>query len=240
MHLKNNFGVHLMRGLLAFLTLSLSMPLFASESVAATRSVLATYSRENLQVLDCFDKLASETRFLADPEYERLMDAVRFAAFKHKDQTRKSADKSPYIIHPLTVCTLLVEEGQCRDAVALTAAILHDTIEDTATTQSELAASFDDAVACCVAEVSDDKSLPKAERKRLQIEHAPHSSQSAKLVKLADKLANLRDLSMNPPEDWSEERIAEYRAWALAVVAGLRGTNSILEASIDIAIGSRI
>ena len=82
-------------------------------------------------------------------------------------------------------------------------------------------------------EVTDDKSLPKQERKRLQIEHTPHVSQKAKLVKLADKLYNLRDLSRVVPEGWSEERVTEYFVWASKVAAGLRGTNQRLEESLD-------
>ena len=82
-------------------------------------------------------------------------------------------------------------------------------------------------------EVSDDKSLPKAERKRLQIVHAPHQSVLAKQLKLADKICNIRDVIFHPPADWSDERRVEYVAWASAVVAGLRGANPALEEEFD-------
>lgn len=80
------------------------------------------------------------------------------------------------------------------------AALLHDTVEDTATTLAELEERFGAAVRRVVEEVTDDKRLPKAERKRLQIERAPTCSRRAKLVKLADKLHNLRDLNRCTPQ----------------------------------------
>ena len=108
--------------------------------------------------------------------------------------------------------------------------MLHDTIEDTETTADELRALFGDQVASVVLEVTDDKSLDKAQRKQLQIEHAAHCSPQAKLVKLADKICNLRDLLTSPPADWSAERKQAYFDWAAAVVAGLRGVHPGLEA----------
>lgn len=161
-----------------------------------------------------------------------ILDALAFAAAKHNDQRRKDAAKSPYINHPLAVVKLLWDHG-VRDRVPLLAAILHDTIEDTGTTREELVAAFGEDVAACVCEVTDDKSLPKAQRKELQVEHGPHLSTHAKLVKLADKTANLKDMSDSPPHEWSAERRTEYYAWALRVVANLRGTNAGLEAAFD-------
>ena len=120
-----------------------------------------------------------------------------------------------------------------RDRVPLLAAILHDTVEDTATTPDELAELFGAEVAGVVAEVTDDKALPKDRRKALQIEHAPQLSTPAKLVKLADKICNLRDLVSSPPASWPAERKAAYFAWAAAVVAGLRGCHAELERTFD-------
>ena len=162
-----------------------------------------------------------------------LLRALEFAAARHRDQRRKDALASPYINHPIAVAAALWHEGEVRDPVALTAAILHDTIEDTATTAAELAARFGAEVAAVVVEVTDDKTLPKLQRKQLQIEHAPHLSPAAKLVKLADKLCNLRDIIDAPPAAWPHERRAAYVAWTRDVVAGLRGACPPLEAAFD-------
>jgi guanosine-3',5'-bis(diphosphate) 3'-pyrophosphohydrolase len=143
-----------------------------------------------------------------------VIAASGFAAHKHRDQRRKGADASPYINHPIAVANVLANEAGITDPVILTAALLHDTIEDTDTTPKELETEFGPEIAAIVIEVTDDKSLPKLERKRLQIEHAAHLSTSAKLVKLADKICNVRDMRQSPPVDWSTERKTEYFTWA--------------------------
>ena len=162
-----------------------------------------------------------------------LLKAIHFASRKHRDQRRKDAEASPYINHPIALTDVLFHEGGVDDPVVLVAAILHDTVEDTGTTPEEIAAIFGQEVADIVMEVTDDKSLPWQERKHLQIEHAPHASPRAKLVKLADKICNLRDLAASPPPDWPESRKAQYREWSRQVVEGLRGTNAALEAAFD-------
>ncbi len=128
-----------------------------------------------------------------------LVQAMAFAADKHRNQRRKDAEASPYINHPIALANVLANEGGVQDVTVLCAAVLHDTIEDTETTAGELRALFGDQVAAVVLEVTDDKSLDKAQRKQLQIEHAAHCSPQAKLVKLADKICNLRDLLTSPP-----------------------------------------
>ncbi len=130
-----------------------------------------------------------------------VLKALAFAADKHRDQRRKDAAASPYINHPIALANVLVREGEVTDADVLAAALLHDTVEDTQTTPAELRAAFGPAIAAIVEEVTDDKSLPKAERKRLQVEHAAKMSAQAKLVKLADKICNLRDMADQPPSD---------------------------------------
>lgn len=163
----------------------------------------------------------------------KVIKAVAFAANKHRNQRRKDADSSPYINHPISLADVLANEGGVTDEDVLVAAILHDTIEDTETTEAELVHEFGQHIASIVLEVSDDKSLPKAERKRLQVEHASAISDSAKLVKLADKICNLRDILSSPPADWTSERKAEYFEWAKAVVEGMRGVSPILERIFD-------
>ena len=164
---------------------------------------------------------------------KQLMTALTFAADKHKNQRRKDADASPYINHPIALVNLLLNEAGVEDQRVLIAAILHDTIEDTDTTEQELVKHFGKDVADIVLEVTDDKALPKAERKRLQIEHAAHISRRAKLVKLADKICNLRDISASPPAGWSVDRKREYFDWAKSVVDELRGVHPGLEHLFD-------
>ena len=164
-----------------------------------------------------------------------LFRALAFAAYKHRDQRRKDAEASPYINHPIALAEVLAGEGGVADAEVLAAALLHDTIEDTATTAGELRREFGERVAAMVEEVTDDQALPKAERKRLQIEHAAGLSQGAKLVKLADKICNLRDVADHPPAKWDLQRRQEYFEWAKRVIDGLRGAHPGLEAAFDAA-----
>ncbi|XP_064373851.1 guanosine-3',5'-bis(diphosphate) 3'-pyrophosphohydrolase MESH1 isoform X2 [Dromaius novaehollandiae] len=166
-------------------------------------------------------------------EAARLLEAADFAAEKHKAQRRKDPEGTPYINHPLGVARILAQEAGVTDIVVLQAALLHDTVEDTDTTFSEIEERFGEEVRRVVEEVTDDKTLPKAERKRLQIEHAPGCSRRAKLVKLADKLHNLRDISRCTPAGWSAQRVQEYFRWAAQVVGGLRGTSPPLEAALQ-------
>lgn len=168
-----------------------------------------------------------------------LLRAVAFAAHKHRNQRRKDADASPYINHPIALANVLANEAAILDPTVLAAALLHDTIEDTDTTRAELESEFGLTIATIVAEVTDDKSLPKAERKRLQIEHAAHISTSAKLVKLADKICNLRDVANSPPADWAVDRKRDYFDWARVVVDRMRGTHEALEQVFDSAYGGR-
>lgn len=159
-----------------------------------------------------------------------ILAAADFAARKHRDQRRKDAVASPYINHPIALANILANEGDVQDPVVIAAALLHDTVEDTETTREELEATFGPQIAAIVMEVTDDKSLPKAARKQFQIDHAPHVSEAAKLVKIADKIANLRDVDGSPPPDWSVERRREYFDWAKRVVDQLGVVNYALTA----------
>jgi guanosine-3',5'-bis(diphosphate) 3'-pyrophosphohydrolase len=162
-----------------------------------------------------------------------ILDALQFAAQKHRDQRRKDFDASPYINHPIALANILWAEGRVHDAAVIQAALLHDTIEDTETTPAELARRFGRKVAKIVGEVTDDKTLTKAQRKRLQVEHAPHISREAKLVKLADKISNLRDMGISAPRTWPKSRVREYFDWAKRVVDALRGVHPRLERIFD-------
>jgi len=162
----------------------------------------------------------------------QLLRTVRFACDRHRDQRRKDEESSPYINHPIAVAETLSRFG-VRDMITLQAAILHDTLEDTETTPSELDELFGEEVRRVMEEVTDDKSLPKEVRKRLQIEHAPNLSTRAKVVKLGDKIANVSDVVHNPPAKWSIERRLNYLAWTQRVVEGCRGAHTALEQEFD-------
>jgi GTP diphosphokinase / guanosine-3',5'-bis(diphosphate) 3'-diphosphatase len=159
--------------------------------------------------------------------------AVQFAAIKHTGQRRKGENAEPYINHLAEVAETLALHTEGRDWNLVIAGLLHDTLEDTDTTYDELVAGFGHDVANLVKEVTDDKSLPKAERKRLQIENAPHKSARAKMLKIADKLSNLHSILKSPPKDWPIERKLEYFEWAKRVVEGCQGANSAFKELYD-------
>jgi len=162
-----------------------------------------------------------------------ILKALEFAAQKHRDQRRKDKNASPYINHPIQLANVLRQEGGVADPVVIAAALLHDTVEDTETTWQELRGEFGDEIASIVQEVTDVQWLKKIVRKRLQVAKARHASQAARLVKLADKICNLRDVAARPPASWSLERRREYFEWAKEVVDKLRGTHSGLERKFD-------
>jgi len=162
-----------------------------------------------------------------------VLRAVQFAAWKHRTQKRKDEAQSPYILHPVALAEVLRTEGGVRDPVVIASALLHDTLEDTETTTEELRGAFGAQIASIVEEVTDVKWIGKKSRKRLQVARAGRSSQRAKLVKLADKICNLRDIIANPPKGWSVERKREYFDWAKSVIDRVRGANPRLERRFD-------
>ncbi|MDP6467813.1 MAG: HD domain-containing protein [Pirellulaceae bacterium] len=166
-------------------------------------------------------------------ELSHLLLAATFAADKHRDQRRKNADASPYVNHPLAVATVLAIDGGVTDVDLLTAALLHDTVEDTATSNDEIVELFDSEVSDLVNEVTDDKTLPKQRRKQLQIENAPHKSDRAKQLKIADKICNVRDIDVASPANWDADRKVQYLDWAVSVIDGCRGVNQTLDELFD-------
>jgi guanosine-3',5'-bis(diphosphate) 3'-pyrophosphohydrolase len=173
------------------------------------------------------------------PQLKQLIKTLAFATQKHRHQRRKDIEASPYINHPITLVDILVNEADVTDPDTLIAALLHDTIEDTDTTVEEIEAEFSLTIANLVMEVTDDGSLPQLERKALQIKHAPGLTYKAKLVKLADKIANLRDIDRSPPAGWTLQRRQAYFDWARQVIDGIRGTHETLEAIFDEAYAKR-
>jgi (p)ppGpp synthase/HD superfamily hydrolase len=164
---------------------------------------------------------------------QQVLQAAEFAAQKHAGQRRKGSAAEPYLNHLIEVAHLVSMVLPELDTNLVIAALLHDTIEDTATTKAELENRFGSDVADLVAEVTDDKSLPKAERKRLQIENAPKKSARAQTIKLADKISNLRGILFSPPAHWDFQRKKEYFAWAKCVVDGFTEPNAVLKAEFE-------
>lgn len=169
-----------------------------------------------------------------------ILKALEFAAGRHRSQFRKGLDRTPYINHPIQVASLLANDAGETDTELLVAAILHDVIEDTVNSVEErdeligvISGMFGESILALTLEVTDDKTLEKQERKRLQVENASHKSLNAKKLKIADKIMNLRDITYNHPADWQLQRISDYFDWAEDVVAGLRGINIKLEAIFD-------
>ena len=159
--------------------------------------------------------------------------ALDFAARKHVHQRRKGELAEPYVNHLSDVARLLAEATKGDDIAVVIAGLLHDTIEDTDTTFTELTKVFGPEVAELVSEVTDDNTLPKAERKRLQVETAPHKSPRARMIKLADKTSNLHSMIASPPKDWSSQRKREYIEWAGRVVEGCKGISPYLEREFE-------
>lgn len=162
-------------------------------------------------------------------ESKIILKAAHFASQKHRDQRRKDKEASPYINHPLNVAILISDIGKIQDPEILAAALLHDTIEDTDTKPEELEKFFGLRVRNLVEAVTDDKSLPKEERKKRQIEHAAELSADATLIKLGDKISNVLDVTKNPPSNWNIERRKQYFDWAECVINNCPKVNSYLE-----------
>ena len=162
-----------------------------------------------------------------------LSRAFDFAARKHARQRRLGKNEEPYLNHLAEVAKLLAEATDGGDTELVVAGLLHDTIEDTDATHGEISGHFGPTVADLVLEVSDDCSLPLADRKLLQIETAARKSPRAKMLKLADKTSNVRSIVRDPPKIWPHDERREYVMWSAQVVDGCRGVNAFLEVAFD-------
>jgi guanosine-3',5'-bis(diphosphate) 3'-pyrophosphohydrolase len=179
-----------------------------------------------------FETALNQTRFSED-EKDQILAAALFAAEKHQGQVRKDRYQTPYIIHPLGVANQLIEHARVRDVAIIQSALLHDTVEDTNTSLEELKEQFGERVAQYVSEVTDDKSIPRSEQKQLQIVHASEKSEGAALIKLSDKLYNVRDVATNPPPSWDQERRDEYVRWSAEVVNSLSHQDPKLKSQFE-------
>lgn len=163
----------------------------------------------------------------------QILSTLHFAADRHRDQRRKGVEASPYINHLIEVAEVIARKGGVTDSLVLQAAVLHDTLEDTWTTHAELESAFGKEVADVVREVTDDRRLPGDERKRLEIRHAAQLSTAARLVKLGDKIANVRAVAYQPAAGWGPRQRHDYLDCAEQVIAGCRGCNAALEDHFD-------
>jgi len=205
-----------------------------------TRKKLSELAHNDAVVMGNFDRLAEvlytafqKEKSMTAQEIEVICSGVNFAAEKHRFQTRKNKEKTPYVSHPIGVAYNLMDVGGIRETSVIIGALLHDTVEDTQTTFEEIENQFGKQVASLVREVTDDKSLAKEARKRLQVINASHKSKGAAQIKLADKLFNLNDLYNNPPPDWTQTRIDRYYEWAQSVIDRLPEANEKLRCAIE-------
>lgn len=205
----------------------------AKNRYTSAQAVVSTFSDDHPSVMEECDLFLQVLQEVPIEQSERILEALEFAARRHAHETRKDPGQTPYIVHPIAVAHALITIGHILDSDTLVAALLHDTVEDTPTTFEELRQLFGPKVESLVRELSDDKSLPKQERKRRQVLEAPEKSLEAAQIKLADKLCNLRDLAEDPPPNWSPQRVDAYFSWAADVVNALPPASLPLKAAID-------
>jgi len=203
--------------------------------LSKTKILLMQEAHYHSLIEDVFDSLfldliksREQNHILSEADIHRLLFATEFAAERHHEQTRRDLERTPYIIHPLRVARHLLSIGRIHDSDVLMAGLLHDTVEDTVTTLKELRNLFGYRVENLVYELTDDKNLPRYERKQLQVQQAQDRSVQAAWIILADKLSNLSDLMENPPVGWDEERISNYFLWAQEVIKNLPQVNPFL------------
>jgi hypothetical protein len=202
------------------------------DQVQTCRNNLLELTSSNPKVMRMFDETVAQWKDYwmqnNDFDFPLLIQAISFAATKHQGQFRKDAAATPYIIHPIGVARSLWEEGKVRNLNVLLAALLHDTLEDTETSSEELGKLFGSRVSSTVEELTNDPNLSTEQNKQRQIDHACMLSLNAQLVKLADRLYNVRDLR-NLPSNWGKEKVRSYLMWGEKLLKALKGTNQPLE-----------
>lgn len=152
---------------------------------------------------------------------KKFLQAVEFATDAHKNQKRKNKQQDPYISHPLEVAKLIEDTYKATESKidydVLAAAVLHDVVEDTEVCIQKVAALFGNNVAGIVAQVTDNKSLSKVERKKLQRLRSSYMTTEACLIKMADKWSNCKDLKEDPPVGWTKNQVEYYFYWSYAI-----------------------
>jgi len=178
-------------------------------------------------------KAAKENNGISDKDIDKILNAVTYSAQCHQMQTRKNAKKTPYVSHPMTVAETVLTVGKVRDADVIIAALLHDTIDDTQATYEDIRSRFGSKVENIVRELTEDKTLSSAKRKKLQIIQAPNKSTGAAIICLSDQIFNLNNLLQDPPIDWTRERIDQYFQWVQSVVNHLPEANAPLKDEVN-------
>lgn len=164
--------------------------------------------------------------------YRLITSAADFAAQAHANQRRKGEAAEPYFNHLAQVANLVADAG--ADAELIAAAYLHDAIEDQSIPADAIAQRFGNDVLQLVLEVTDDKSLPTAQRKAAQLAHAHTLSRRAQMLKIADKISNLSSLLLSPPPTWSISQRKGYAEWAAKVVDACRPGHPQLAIQFDL------
>lgn len=157
--------------------------------------------------------------------FSQLLEAIFFVAQRHSTQRRKGPGGQPYVNHLIEAATLLATVGGVTDVEVLMAAVLHDVLEDTPTTREEVLALFGARVLLLVESLTDDKALPRAERREQVLAHLPHADDATKVVKLADLCSNVMTL----PSDWAPEHAREYLRWARRAAELCASSNPALD-----------
>ncbi|OZC12071.1 HD domain protein [Onchocerca flexuosa] len=193
-------------------------------------------------ILDKFAMIKNELKdkngFINDTSF--IIKAVDLAARRHRKQRRKDAMQTPYVNHPIGVAYILTNEGQITDTATIIAAILHDIVEDTKTTDEEIRKMFGDEIADIVKECTVVKSIKREIRMKSQLEKASKLSYKAKLVQLADKLYNIRDIERCTPCGWTKQHVTEYILFAKNLLSNIRGIHDHLETALDDIINKHI
>lgn len=209
-------------------------------ALGETRKKVSELAHNDAVVMQNFDKFAEvlhhafqKEKSMTSQEIQNICSGIDFAAEKHRFQTRKNKEKTPYISHPIGVAYHLMEVGEVRETSMIIGALLHDTVEDTQTTFEEIENKFGKQVVSLVRELTDDKSLSREARTRFQVINASHKTKEAAQIKLADNLFNLNDLYNNPPSDWTQTRIDRYYEWAQSVIDRLPEANDRLHSAVE-------
>ncbi|EFO18322.1 hypothetical protein LOAG_10172 [Loa loa] len=169
-----------------------------------------------------------------------IIEAVDLAARRHRQQRRKDAAQTPYVNHPIGVAYILTSEGQITDTTTIIAAILHDIVEHTKTTDEEIRKMFGDEIADIVKECTMVRSMKREARMKSELEKASKLSHKAKLVQLADKLNNIRDIERGTPLGWTKQHVTEYIIFAKDLLSKIRGIHGPLESALDDIINKHI
>ncbi len=211
---------------------------FLTQKKQEASEALTKWARADQDVLQQFDLFSASllqgvsSRLIREEDAGVVFDALIFGAEKHKAQVRSNLKKTPYIIHPIEVADFVMRIGKVYDKNVLSAALLHDVMDETGTTYEEIENRYGKIVSQYVQEMTVKKELTLKEQKKYQIIQAFHQTPSVAVIKLSDKLSNLKTLAQTPPASWSRDRIDQYFQWAQSVIENLPEANSFLKQAV--------